>query len=390
MRTCNDPRMPCAVIEQSLEIKRRLGMKGGIAASLHSIANIENATGKPEEALKNFTESLNIRREIGDKAGIGDVLIDLGVFYGDHNQPDQALKLFKESLQIQIDLGNEQNRALLLNNIGNIYLNKGNYQDARTYYEQALQIRQKFSVPADIAETLHNLGEASTDLGLYEKALDQYHQALDLQRKLGNKQMIAIENSSLGTVFGFQGRFGAALSAKEDAYKTFRDLGERSVWAVIIQGGYGEALAQVGQNAEAKKMLEEAIGLARELKTQDEIARILGIPGRQCFFRRRFEDCPTIIRTGPFRFSEEFRCSHCSRFEIQSGKDGCCGGPRTGRDSKIDCAGGRRGQSWVQISFVAIFFVARRSANSIKEFLEGGGPFANRFGPDRQARLALS
>ena len=122
-------------------------------------------------------------------------------------------------------------------------------------------------------------------MGLYEKALDQYHQALDLQRKLGNKQMIAIsQNSSLGTVFGFQGRFGAALSAKEDAYKTFRDLGERSVWAVIIQGGYGEALAQVGQNAEAKKMLEEAIGLARELKTQDEIARILGFQGDNAFF----------------------------------------------------------------------------------------------------------
>ena len=270
--------------QQSLEIKRRLGMKGGIAASLHSIANIDNATGKTDEALNNFTESLKIRREIGDKAGIGDVLIDLGVFYGDHNQPDQALKLFKESLQIQIDLGNEQNRALLLNNIGNIYLNKGNYQDARTYYEQALQIRQKFNVPADIAETLHNLGETATDLGLYEKALDQYHQALDLQRKLGNKQMIAIENSSLGTVFGYQGRFGAALSAKEDAYKTFRTLGERSVWMVIIQGGYGEALAQIGQSAKAKKMLDEAMGLARELKNQDEIARILGFQGDNAFF----------------------------------------------------------------------------------------------------------
>ncbi len=229
-------------------------------------------------------ESLNIRREIGDKAGIGDVLIDLGVFYGDHGQPDQALKLYKESLQIQTDLGNEQNRALLLNNIGAIYLDKGDYQAARTFYEQALQIRLKFNVPADIADTRHNLGEIATNLGLYEQALDQYHQALDLQRKVGNKQKIAIENSSLGTVFGYQGRYGAALSAKQDAFKSFHDLGERSLWTVIIDSGYGEALAQVGQHEEAKKILDEAIGLARELKNQDEIARTLSFQGDNAYF----------------------------------------------------------------------------------------------------------
>jgi tetratricopeptide (TPR) repeat protein/predicted Ser/Thr protein kinase len=270
--------------QESLDIKRRLGMKSGIASSLHAIANIQNATGKPDLALKNFMESLNIRREIGDKAGIGDVLIDMGVFYGEHGQPDEALKLYKESLQIQIDLGNEQNRGLLLNNIGAIYLDKGDYQDARTFYEQALQIRLKFKVPADIAETRHNLGETAANLGLYEQALDQYHQALDLQRKVGNKQMIAIENSSLGTVFSYQGRYGAALSAKEDAFRSFRDLGEKSLWTVIIDGGYGEALAQVGQHEEAKKILDEAMGLARELKNQDEIARTMSFQGDNAYF----------------------------------------------------------------------------------------------------------
>lgn len=270
--------------QQSLEIKRRLGMKGGTAASLHAIANIDSAMGKPEEALKNFTESLKIRREIGDKAGIGEILLDMGVFNVARGRPDEALKLYRESLQIQIDLRNEQNRALLLNNIGSIYLDKGNYQDAHTYYEQALQIRQKFDVPADLAETHHNLGETATDLGLYEQAVDQYHQALDLQRKIGNKQMVAIETASLGTVFGYQGRYGAALSAKEEAFNAFRNMGERSFWTVSINGGYGEALAQVGRSAEAKQTLEEALALAREIKNQDEIARILGYQGDNAYF----------------------------------------------------------------------------------------------------------
>ncbi len=55
--------------QEALDIRRRLGIKVGIAASLNAIANTQSTMGNPELALKNFTESLKIRREIGDKAG---------------------------------------------------------------------------------------------------------------------------------------------------------------------------------------------------------------------------------------------------------------------------------------------------------------------------------
>jgi eukaryotic-like serine/threonine-protein kinase len=271
--------------QESLDIKKRLGVTGvGIAVSLHGIANAQMALGKPDLALKNFLESLKIRREIGDKGGIGDVLNDLGGFYEDHGQAEQALKLYKESLQIQIDLGNEQARGLLLNNIGNIYLGEGNYQDAQTYYEQALQIRVKFNVPTDIADTRHNLGETAADLGIYEQALEQYHEALDLRRKVGDKHGIALETSGLGTVFANQGRYGAALSAKEEAMKIFRELGERSLDTVTIEEGYGQALAQVGKTAEAKAAFDDALALAREQKSRDEVARIQGLQGDNAYY----------------------------------------------------------------------------------------------------------
>ena len=270
--------------EDSLAIKRRLNLKSGAATSLNTIANVQNALGKSDLALKNFNESLEIRREIGDKAGIGDVLIDLGTFYVDRGQPDEALNLYKQSLQIQVDLSNEQNRALLLNNIGNIYLGQGDYQDARTYFEQALQLREKFNASEDLAETLHNLAETSLNMGLYDQALDRYHRALDLQRKVGNRPMIAIETTSLGTVFGYQGRYGAAVSAKEEALKTYRELGERSFWMAEILAGYGNALAQISRKDEASTTLQEALILARELKNQDEIARIQDFQGDNAYY----------------------------------------------------------------------------------------------------------
>jgi Flp pilus assembly protein TadD len=235
--------------------------------------------------MKDFTESLTIRRDIGDKAGTGDVLIDLGNYYVDLGKPEEALKLYKESLQVQIDLGDDSKRGQLLNNIGNIYLGRGAYEDAHTYFEQALSIREKFNVSADLAETLHNLGETAANLGLYDQALAQYQRALDLQRKAGNKQIAAIETSSMGTVFGLQGRFGAALSAKEEALKTFVELGDKSFWRSEIQAGYGNALAQVNRTQDADKNLTEALALARELKNDDQIARILGYQGDAAFYR---------------------------------------------------------------------------------------------------------
>lgn len=270
--------------QDSLAIKQRLGLKAGAAASLEAMATLQNATGRSNEALKNYNDALKISREIGDKSRTGNVLIDIGSYYVDHGRTNQALSLFKESLQIQIDLGNEQNRALVLSNIGNIYLGRGEFQEAHTYFEQALQIREKFKDPQDLAETLHNLAETATNLGLFDQAIDQYHRALDLQRKIGNKQMIAIETSSLGTVFGFQGRYGAALDSKEEALKIYRDLGERSFWMAEILAGYGNALAQVGRREQAQANLEEALGLARELKNGDQIAMILGFQGDNSYY----------------------------------------------------------------------------------------------------------
>lgn len=270
--------------QDSLEIKKRLGLKSGIAASLNAIATVQSGLGNSDLALKNYEESLKLRREIGDKGGIGDVLIDLGTFNVDRGRQDQALKLFKESLQLETELGNEPKRGLLLNNIGNIYLSQGDYQDAQTYFEQALQLRQKFHVPSDIAETLHNLAETAMDLGKYDQALSQYHEALDLRRKANDKRIAAIESYSMGHVFGLQGRYAAALSAQEDALQTFKELGDQSFWMVEILTGYGSGLGNLGRIGESQKSLDEAMGMARGLKNSDLISEIQGYQGDNAFY----------------------------------------------------------------------------------------------------------
>ena len=271
--------------QQSLEIKRKLGLKKGIADSLQAIASSQAALGQPQEALKNYNAALDLRREIGDRAGTGDLLNDLAQFYSDRGQYDQALKLFKESLEAEIDVGNQSNQGLVLNNIGNTYSFKADYQNARTYYEQALQVREKVKVPSDIADTLHNLADTLGNMAQYDQALQDYERALDLRRSNGDKRGAAIESSAMGTLFGFQGRYGAALSAEEEAAKTMREIQERGFWLADVLGFYGHALAEVGRSDEAEKNLTEAMSVAREQKDEGQIAQLLGFAGDNAFYR---------------------------------------------------------------------------------------------------------
>jgi len=275
--------------QESLEIKRRLGLKKGIADSLQAIAQTEDSLGHPDAALKGYSETLQLRKDIGDKAGTGDVENDLAQFYDGHGQYDQALKMFKESLQIQTDVGNETNQALALNNIGDIYRLQGDYQDAQTYFSQALALREKLNVPSDIADTVHNLADISMKTAHFDQALTQYLRALDLRRNAGDKRGAAIESSSLGILFGYQGRFGAAVSSEEDALKTLREIHERGFWLVEITSQYGRALAEIGRSDDARKNLDEALTQARDLKSQAQIAQTLSYQADNFYYQGDFK-----------------------------------------------------------------------------------------------------
>jgi serine/threonine protein kinase/Tfp pilus assembly protein PilF len=290
----NKPEKALRNYQESLAIQRRLGQKRGVAASLNGMAQVYSLLGKPDAALASFNETLKLEKEMGAKKEVGDTLIDLASFYEDRGQHDQALKTYKESLEIQREAGDETYQALCLNNIGNCYFSKGDYEDALTYYQQALQLREKLRVPNEIAETVYNLAQTNFKLGQYDQALSQYLRALDLQRRAGDKRTAAIDSYGLGMLYGHQGRYGAALNSEQEALKTFRELQDRSVWMAEILSGYGAALAEAGRWEEGQKILDEALSLARELKSQPLVAQTLNFQGDSAFYRGDFKSAQTL------------------------------------------------------------------------------------------------
>jgi len=274
--------------QQSLDIKRQLNDKLGIADSVEAIAQVNASLGKPELARRNYLEAVRLRREIGDKKGLGDTLVNLGDLYSNLGQYDEVLKASKEGLQIEHEAGDKSAEGLVLNNIGNAYLSKAQYEDARTYFEQAFRLRQELKVPADIADTLHNLGETALDTGDFELALNHYLSALQLRHSSGDKLGEAKDSDSLAILFGYQGRYGAALKAEEEALKSLREVHEEGYWLVDVTSDYGRALSQVGRFDEAQKALEESLGRARDMKNDALIAQILNFQGDRAFYAGDF------------------------------------------------------------------------------------------------------
>lgn len=280
----NKPEEALRNFQQSIEINRALGKKGGVANSLAEMADVQASQGKTEAAVASFKEALDLDREIGAKKNEADTLVDMGVLYEDKGQYDKALQLYRQSLQMQRDLGNEPNQALCLNNIGNVYLAQGKSDDALTYYQQSLQLREKLGVAADIAQTLHNLGEGYARAAQFDNSMQSYMRALDLRRKSEDKLGAALESYGTGMVFLYQGRYGAAVSSTQEAVNGFTALKDRTGTMAQIQNGYAQALVMAGRGGEAAKPLEDAEGLARELKNDSLLADILNTQGNVRFY----------------------------------------------------------------------------------------------------------
>jgi eukaryotic-like serine/threonine-protein kinase len=281
-------------LQESLDIKTRLGLKKGIAESLEMMATIYDTTGKPDLALQNYNKALALMKELGDKQGSADVMTDLGVFKLEHGKYEDALQLFKQSLQLQTDLHNETSQGMVLTNIGNTYQAKGDFDNARIYYEKSLEVRQKLKVPGDIADTLHDLAEISMKTGHFDQAQEQYLKAVELRRASGDQKGAALESSGLGTLFADQGRYGAAVSAQQDALKGFEESKEKGFQATDILLAYGNSLALAGRSDEAAKYLTDALNSAREQKSDPQVATALNYQADNAFFSGDMKTAATL------------------------------------------------------------------------------------------------
>jgi predicted ATPase/class 3 adenylate cyclase len=209
-------------------------------------------------------ECLAIRRELGDRRGVAASLGNLGTVARTQGAIAYARVLHDESLAIRRELGSRGSIARSLNNLGNVALDQGDYPAARALFEETLAITRELGDRWSIANSLNNLGEVAYAQADYPAARALHEECLAIMRDLGERKSIANSLSNLGDVARHQGDFAAARALYENSLVTQRELGDTGKIVESLEG-LASVVAALGLSLRAARIWGAAEGLREEI-----------------------------------------------------------------------------------------------------------------------------
>jgi len=154
------------------------------AAGFHNLGIIFRFRGEYAEAEELYRESLNIKRNLEDKQGIAATLHQLGIIHQLRGGHAEAEELYRESLDISRDLEDKQGIAATLHQLGIIHQLRGEHAEAEELYRESLNIKRNLEDKQGIAATLHRLGMLYEEQGKHEEALKNYFDSFKIFSQL--------------------------------------------------------------------------------------------------------------------------------------------------------------------------------------------------------------
>jgi non-specific serine/threonine protein kinase len=181
------------------------------AKALHGAGTLALRQGDYAAARPALEESLAIRRELGDRPGIAASLNNLGYVVRAQGDYAAASALFEQSLAIKRERGDRQGIAHSHQNLGETAHLQGDYALARDRYEESLAISRESKDGWDIASSLCNLGYLSLDLGDAGAARSQFGESLAIWRGFRSPSGIALALEGLAGVAAARGAAARAM-----------------------------------------------------------------------------------------------------------------------------------------------------------------------------------
>jgi len=186
--------------EGSLALRRALGDRSGVAASLSNLGSVACDQGEYAAARELFDESLAIRRELGNRIGIATSVKNLGTVAYSLGDYKAARAHFEESLAIRRELGEWWGIASSLDSLGSVAFAQGDYADARALSQESLGIRRQLGDRSGIADCLGNLGGVAHALGDHAAAIELYRECLTILAELGDRGATALSLVGIASV----------------------------------------------------------------------------------------------------------------------------------------------------------------------------------------------
>ena len=302
---------------RALGLHERVGNYRGVAADHNNIGLIAQELGDIDAARNAYESALVLNRRHENLNRAADNLLNLGLLASTQADYAAAGARYREALATYRDLNEPVNAALALRNLGLVDARRGDYPSALSLLGEALRIYERTGGTTDaistrrILATIHaatgdlqtaldeltqaedlagvepatggtllaDLALARADLNVRFNRLDDaqrdYGLALQLYRQASNSRGQAEAQQGQGWLLLLRKNFIGAQTALELALRTQEMSGDSrpAAWTrVILASAYDE----LGDRAEARRSLEDAVGAFRRLGDPVAEAAALG------------------------------------------------------------------------------------------------------------------
>lgn len=181
------------------------------ANALKGAGTLANQQGQGEVARALYEESLDIRRQLADKPGIAVMLNNLGVEALYREDYGASYARFAESLAVFREIGDLWATGQLLNNTGMAARGRSDFGEARSLLEQSVHVRRRIGDRWGVANALNSLTNLLLHIGEPGSVRPLLVESLNLNREIGDRTAIAYCLEDFAGLAAAEGHAATAL-----------------------------------------------------------------------------------------------------------------------------------------------------------------------------------
>ncbi len=217
------------VLRQSLEIKKALGDRFGVAEAYRLLGQLAIELDEQEEARNLLSQALSIHQALGTLFNIGASHTALGILNLFGGELESAQKHLEEALAIFKRTGDDIASSHVLMNLGELTINQGDMGRAQSQLREARRMKESAGSHWAILDIQNHLAICSMWLGEFDDAEKILEENINIVDEKGTGEDRAVARSLLGLLRCFQSRLQLAALELGRARADAEDLGSGRV-----------------------------------------------------------------------------------------------------------------------------------------------------------------
>ncbi len=186
-------------------------------AALANLGTVLWRLGEGEAAVRCLEESLGLRRQLGLVIEYAQILMNLAIIRTKTGDLDAARRLLAESSELKARIGDAVGLASAENSLGNLEMRAGHLPDALPHFQRAATLHRSAKNRARAAVALHNLGELLMELGRLDEAEAPLAESRAIREELDLAAALASSLRAAAKFAAARGDAAAALAAFDAA-----------------------------------------------------------------------------------------------------------------------------------------------------------------------------